>query len=184
MPVTQLSPFRSRVLHRFQTLSGQIFSAKMSTYRRAHTRKCCGVGFFIYLSVCLVTALHHPCFGFPPLLGLVCFILASKKERDYYKSCRGFCWVGYSQISGMCYQLMPGFTLWLRDLCTFRNEWKTISSSCMTPWNVLRHQCHVVPLWAVEVPSVPEFAGCFLELNDVYWVLRSTNVFFNVSWYF
>ena len=32
--------------------------------------------------------------------------------------------------------------------------------------------------------SVPEFAGCFLELNDVYWVLRSTNVFFNVSWYF
>ena len=32
--------------------------------------------------------------------------------------------------------------------------------------------------------SVPAFAGCFLELNDVYWVLRSTNVFFNVSWYF
>ena len=32
--------------------------------------------------------------------------------------------------------------------------------------------------------SVPEFAGCFLELNDVYWVLRSTNVFFNVKWYF
>ena len=30
----------------------------------------------------------------------------------------------------------------------------------------------------------PVFAGCFLELNDVYWVLRSTNVFFNVSWYF
>ena len=32
--------------------------------------------------------------------------------------------------------------------------------------------------------SVPAFASCFLELNDVYWVLRSTNVFFNVSWYF
>ena len=31
---------------------------------------------------------------------------------------------------------------------------------------------------------VPEFADCFLELNDVHWVLRSTNVFFNVSWYF
>ena len=29
--------------------------------------------------------------------------------------------------------------------------------------------------------SLPEFAGCFLEL---YWVLRSTNVFFNVSRYF
>ena len=44
-------------------------------------------------------------------------------------------------------------------------------------------------IWAVEVPqrhlrSVPAFAGCFLELNDVYWVLRSTNVFFKVSRYF
>ena len=52
-------------------------------------------------------------------------------------------------------------------------------------------------IWAVEVPqrtteafsvnclrSVPAFASCFLELNDVYWVLRSTNVFFNASWYF
>ena len=32
--------------------------------------------------------------------------------------------------------------------------------------------------------SVLAFAGCLLELNDVYWVLRSTNVFFQVSWYF
>ena len=32
--------------------------------------------------------------------------------------------------------------------------------------------------------SVPAFAGCFLELKNVYWVLRSTNVFFKVSWYF
>ena len=32
--------------------------------------------------------------------------------------------------------------------------------------------------------SVPAFAGCFLELKDLYWVLRSTNVFFTVSWYF
>ena len=32
--------------------------------------------------------------------------------------------------------------------------------------------------------SAPEFAGCFLELNDVYRVLRSTDVFFNVSRYF
>ena len=49
-------------------------------------------------------------------------------------------------------------------------------------------------IWAVEVPqrpssvnwlrSVPAFAGCFLELNDVYWVLRSTNMFFKVSRYF
>ena len=29
--------------------------------------------------------------------------------------------------------------------------------------------------------SLPAFAGCFLELNDVYWVLSSTNVFFKVS---
>ena len=34
------------------------------------------------------------------------------------------------------------------------------------------------------VRSVPAFAGCFLELNDVYWVLHSTNVFFKVSLYF
>ena len=26
--------------------------------------------------------------------------------------------------------------------------------------------------------------GCFLELNDVYWALRSTNVFFKVSRHF
>ena len=32
--------------------------------------------------------------------------------------------------------------------------------------------------------SVPAFAGCFLELNDVYWMLRSTNMFFKVSRYF
>ena len=31
---------------------------------------------------------------------------------------------------------------------------------------------------------VPAFAGCFLELNDVYWVLRSTNMFSKVSWNF
>ena len=31
--------------------------------------------------------------------------------------------------------------------------------------------------------SVPAFAGCFLELNDVYWVLRST-CFFKVFRYF
>ena len=29
--------------------------------------------------------------------------------------------------------------------------------------------------------SVPAFAGCFLDLNDVYWALRSTNMFFKVS---
>ena len=32
--------------------------------------------------------------------------------------------------------------------------------------------------------SLPAFAGCFLELNDVHWVLRSTNVFFKVSRHF
>ena len=53
-------------------------------------------------------------------------------------------------------------------------------------------------IWAVEVPLrsateafsvnclrlVPAFPGCFLELIDMYWVLRSTNVFFKVSRYF
>ena len=32
--------------------------------------------------------------------------------------------------------------------------------------------------------SVPVFAGSFLELNDSYWVLRSTNMFLEVSRYF
>ena len=32
--------------------------------------------------------------------------------------------------------------------------------------------------------SLPAFAGCFLELNDVYWVLRSTSVFVKVSRHF
>ena len=32
--------------------------------------------------------------------------------------------------------------------------------------------------------SLPAFAGCFLEMNDVYWELRSTNVFLKVSRYF
>ena len=31
--------------------------------------------------------------------------------------------------------------------------------------------------------SLPAFAGCFLELNDVYLVLRSANMFFKVSFY-
>ena len=48
-------------------------------------------------------------------------------------------------------------------------------------------------MWAVEVPCATEafavnclraFAGCFLELNDVYWGLRSTNMFFKVLRYF
>ena len=32
--------------------------------------------------------------------------------------------------------------------------------------------------------SLPAFAGCFLELNDLYWVLRSTKVFFKLSAHF
>ena len=32
--------------------------------------------------------------------------------------------------------------------------------------------------------SLRAFAGCFLELNNVYWELRSTNVLFKVSRYF
>ena len=32
--------------------------------------------------------------------------------------------------------------------------------------------------------SLRAFAGCVLELNDVYWELRSTNVFLKVSRYF
>ena len=64
-----------------------------------------------------------------PLLDLVCFILASKKERGCYNPCGGFYWVRYSQIAGgMSYQLMPGFILGLHDLCTFRNGWTTGST--------------------------------------------------------
>ena len=32
--------------------------------------------------------------------------------------------------------------------------------------------------------SLRAFAGCFWELNDVYWELRSTNVLLKVSRYF
>ena len=32
--------------------------------------------------------------------------------------------------------------------------------------------------------SVLAFSGCFLELNDVHWMLRSTNMLFKVSRYF
>ena len=32
--------------------------------------------------------------------------------------------------------------------------------------------------------SLQAFAGCFLKLNDVFWELRSTNVFLKVSRYF
>ena len=32
--------------------------------------------------------------------------------------------------------------------------------------------------------SLPAFVGCFLELTDLYWVLRATNVFFKVSRHF
>ena len=32
--------------------------------------------------------------------------------------------------------------------------------------------------------SLPVFVGCFLELNDAYWEVRSTNVFFKVSRYY
>ena len=38
----------------------------------------------------LANALHHPRFWPSPLLGLVCFILASKRERACYNLCGGF----------------------------------------------------------------------------------------------
>ena len=38
--------------------------------------------------------------------------------------------------------------------------------------------------WAFCLSSIAVFAGCFLELNDICWVLRSTNVFFKVSRHF
>ena len=44
-------------------------------------------------------------------------------------------------------------------------------------------------IWSVAVSvnclsSLPAFAGCYMELNDLYWLLRSTNVFFKVSTHF
>ena len=101
------------------------FPAKMSTYRRAHTRMYQMLDSLSTSLSALATALHHPCFWRSPLLGLVCFMLASKKERACYNPCGGFCRVGYLQItSGICYQLMLGFTLGLHDLY-FPNEWTT-----------------------------------------------------------
>ena len=105
MPVTQLSPFRGRVVLRFQTTSGEIF-----LLRWAHTRIMfrCWILHLPPLSA-LATASSHPCFWPSPILGLVCFVLASKKERACYNPCGGFCSVGNSQITGgMSYQLIPG----------------------------------------------------------------------------
>ena len=45
-------------------------------------------------------------------------------------------------------------------------------------------------IWSVEFSAnclrslYTSIAGCFLELNDTYWELRSTKVFFKVSRYF
>ena len=126
MPVTQLSPFRGRVVLRFETTSGEIF-----LLRWAHTRIMfrCWILHLPPLSA-LATASSHPCFWPSPILGLVCFILASKKERACYNPCGGFCSVGNSQITGgmsyqliPCGQLIPGFTVGLHDPCTFRNGW-------------------------------------------------------------
>ena len=49
-------------------------------------------------------------------------------------------------------------------------------------WSVEVRQRHF--LWIVYVDSLPAFAGCFLELNDVYWYLHSTSMFFKVLSYF
>ena len=56
---------------------------------------------------------------------------------------------------------------------------------CMRQYGLLK--CHRGTTEAFSVNclrSLPAFAGCFLELNDVYYELRSTNVVFKVSRYF
>ena len=58
---------------------------------------------------------------------------------------------------------------------------------CMHQYGLLK--CHfkkpATETFSVNcLRSLPAFAGCFLELNDLYWVLRSTNVFFKVSRHF
>ena len=52
---------------------------------------------------------------------------------------------------------------------------------CMRQYGLLK--CHR-GIFCRLVTFRTSFCGCFLELNDVYWVLRSTNVFFKVSLYF
>ena len=81
----------------------------------------------LHLPLCLLWQSHYPIRASAlSFMDLVCFILASKKERGCYNPCGGRCWVRYSQIAGgMSYQLMPGFILGLHDLCTFRNGWTT-----------------------------------------------------------
>ena len=50
---------------------------------------------------------------------------------------------------------------------------------------LLKSQRNATEAFSVNcLRSLPAFVGCFLELNDVYWVLRSTNVFFKVSRHF
>ena len=97
----------------------------MCMYRRAHTRimfRC----WILHLPLCLLWQPQYPCFCTFPLLGFGLFHFTSNKERGCYTPAGTFV-VGYSQITGgMSYQLMPGgplmpgFTLGLHDLCTFR----------------------------------------------------------------
>ena len=55
----------------------------------------------------------------------------------------------------------------------------------MRQYGLLKCHRRITEAFSVNcLRSVPTFVGCFLELNDVYWVLCSTNVFFKVSWYF
>ena len=95
-------------------------------YRRAHTRimfRC----WILHLPLCLLWQPQYPCFCTFPLLGFGLFHFTSEKERGCYTPAGGTFVMGYSQIAGgMSYQLMPGgplmpgFTLRLHDLCTFR----------------------------------------------------------------
>ena len=56
------------------------------------------------------------------------------------------------------------WTSLLWDGVVVRSMVYKVSSSCMTPWNVLRHQCHIVPLVSVvsvvSVVPVRKFSSC------------------------
>ena len=101
------------------------FSSKMSTYRRSHTR-------IMDSSSRLLWQPHYPIRAFRLLLYWTLFYFSVEERVGCHAPCGGFCWLGYSQITGgMSYrlmpggQLMPGFTLGLHDPCSCRDGWTT-----------------------------------------------------------
>ena len=72
----------------------------------------------------------------------------------------------------------------IRELAWEFPGWDNRRAFCTRMRQYGLSKCHRSATEAFSVNclrSVPAFAGRFLELNDVYWVLHSTNMFFKVA---